>query len=378
MARVMYFESNRSSDAGMLAVGTVVMNRLKSGRYGNSVCEVVGAPNQFAPGVLVRPMTDSGAPRARRMADLVLSGARHPAAKEAQFFHTYGYRYPYRNMKYTLVAGGNAFYEKRQPPRDWFGGEGRWPGPPTPSERVMIAHADPYESRSLRDAPESVVASSAPQPSFPTAPVARRSAPPIVDREIQVASVSQANYPPPAPMPRVASIAPRPIAPSREYEVAAAEPAAVPQYEPAPARVRTPRVIEREPMPIEADAGAIPDYEPRPAARPAKAPRPQYQQVAQAELPPVYDAPRRDWRDEPRARSTASIETRPLPAPVESRPLAAPERPTRMATRDAYPPAPAPTRRVAADTPPAALGWQVGPQPVADYDAPTGRTERGY
>ncbi|MFL1877012.1 cell wall hydrolase, partial [Hansschlegelia beijingensis] len=42
LARAMYFESNRSSDAGMLAVGTVVMNRLKSGKYGSTICQVVG------------------------------------------------------------------------------------------------------------------------------------------------------------------------------------------------------------------------------------------------------------------------------------------------------------------------------------------------
>ncbi len=136
LARAMYFESNRSSDAGMLAVGTVVMNRLKSGRYGSTVCQVVGAPKQFAPGVLTRPMTDRGAPRARRMADIVLSGKRHPGVQNAQFFHTYGYRYPYKNMRYVLVAGGNAFYDKTKAPKTWWGGEGRWPGPPTPSESV--------------------------------------------------------------------------------------------------------------------------------------------------------------------------------------------------------------------------------------------------
>ncbi len=55
LTRVMYFESNRSSEDGMLAVGTVVMNRLAAGKYGKSVCAVVGAPRQFAPGVLSNP-----------------------------------------------------------------------------------------------------------------------------------------------------------------------------------------------------------------------------------------------------------------------------------------------------------------------------------
>ena len=115
MARAMYFESNRSSDEGMLAVGTVVMNRLHSGRYPNTVCGVVGQPGQFAPGVLSRPMTDRGRERADRMAAVVLSGKRSRSVGSAMFFHTAGYNFPYRNMNYKVIAGGNAFYEKRNP-----------------------------------------------------------------------------------------------------------------------------------------------------------------------------------------------------------------------------------------------------------------------
>jgi spore germination cell wall hydrolase CwlJ-like protein len=112
MTRVMYFESNRSSDDGMLAVGTVVMNRLESGRYPHTVCGVVGQRGQFAPGVLSLPMNPREAARASRIADAVLHGARHPGVGKAMFFHTAGYSFPYDNMHYVLVAGGNAFYEK--------------------------------------------------------------------------------------------------------------------------------------------------------------------------------------------------------------------------------------------------------------------------
>ncbi len=114
MMRAMYFESNRSSAEGMLAVGTVVMNRLNDPRYPKSVCGVVGQKNQFAQGVLTRPMTDSGAVLASRVADQVLSGARHPGVQAAQYFHTAGLRFPYNNMFYVLEAGGNEFYEKRR------------------------------------------------------------------------------------------------------------------------------------------------------------------------------------------------------------------------------------------------------------------------
>lgn len=115
MMRAMYFESNRSSADGMLAVGTVVMNRVNDPRYPKTVCGVVGQKNQFAQGVLTRPMTDSGAVLAQQVASQVMSGARHPGVRSAQHFHTAGLRFPYNNMYYVLEAGGNEFYEKRDP-----------------------------------------------------------------------------------------------------------------------------------------------------------------------------------------------------------------------------------------------------------------------
>ncbi|MEF2072494.1 cell wall hydrolase [Consotaella aegiceratis] len=111
MARVMYFESNRSSDEGMIAVGTVVMNRVDSPDFPNSVCAVVGQKNQFAPGVLTRSM-EVGKERAYRNADRVLKGARHAQVGSSEFFHTAGLKFPYENMFYMAVAGGNAFYVK--------------------------------------------------------------------------------------------------------------------------------------------------------------------------------------------------------------------------------------------------------------------------
>lgn len=113
LARAMYFESDKSSEDGMLAVGTVVANRLKSGRYGGSVCGVVGQRGQFAAGVMSRRMDGAAAERARRVAQAVMDGHRHPSVKTAMFFHTAGYRFGYGNMHYLTVAGGNIFYEKR-------------------------------------------------------------------------------------------------------------------------------------------------------------------------------------------------------------------------------------------------------------------------
>lgn len=115
MERAMYFESNRSSRDGMIAVGSVVMNRVQSREYPNSVCGVVSQKNQFAPGVMSRKMNDRSLPLVRHAATSVLRGERHPLIQNAQFFHTAGYRANYNNMHYVLVTGGNAFYERRKP-----------------------------------------------------------------------------------------------------------------------------------------------------------------------------------------------------------------------------------------------------------------------
>lgn len=117
MQRAMYFESNRSSRDGMVAVGSVVMNRVRSSQYPDSVCGVVGQRGQFAPGVMSRRMDLRSAPLIRGAAVSVLRGERHPLVGDAQFFHAASYRANYPNMHYVVTTGGNAFYERRRPER---------------------------------------------------------------------------------------------------------------------------------------------------------------------------------------------------------------------------------------------------------------------
>lgn len=112
LVRAMYFESHRSSHDGLLAVGTVVMNRVDSPVYPDSICAVVGQKRQFAPGVLTKPMSERERKLADVAADKILAGARHEKIGNAQFFHVATRRYKYPNMRYLTVAGGNIFYEK--------------------------------------------------------------------------------------------------------------------------------------------------------------------------------------------------------------------------------------------------------------------------
>lgn len=116
LVRAMYFESNRSSESGLLGVGTVVMNRVGSPRYPETICGVVGAPRQFAPGVLTRPLVARDLPKAEAAAEAILAGKRHEAVGNAKHFHMAGLRFSYPNMHYVTVAGGNAFYVKGERP----------------------------------------------------------------------------------------------------------------------------------------------------------------------------------------------------------------------------------------------------------------------
>lgn len=169
LERAMFFESNRSSQDGLVAVGTVVMNRLESGRYPDSICGVVGQEKQFAPGVLSRPMKSSALPDVQKAAKDVLSGARHPKVpKNAMFFHTAGLTFPYKNMHYVLVAGGNAFYEKRS----------RMPknseAPQMVAESARgVTPVEPYAVAMAPEAPEPAAAAVA------TAAINNQAAPPV-------------------------------------------------------------------------------------------------------------------------------------------------------------------------------------------------------
>lgn len=54
LATTVYLEARNQSELGQRAVAEVALRRLDSGRWGDSLCEVVTAPKQFAP-TLVRP-----------------------------------------------------------------------------------------------------------------------------------------------------------------------------------------------------------------------------------------------------------------------------------------------------------------------------------
>jgi spore germination cell wall hydrolase CwlJ-like protein len=111
LVRAMYFESNRSSQDGLMAVGTVVMNRVASPRFPNTICGVVSQHRQFAPGVMTRPLDPRQLPPAQHAADAILAGERYAPVGKAMHFHMASFKNPYP-ARYVAVAGGNAFYLK--------------------------------------------------------------------------------------------------------------------------------------------------------------------------------------------------------------------------------------------------------------------------
>jgi hypothetical protein len=199
LARVMYFESNRSSEDGMLAVGTVVMNRLDDPRYPKTVCGVVGQPQQFAEGALTKPVNPRLMARAERVADAVLDGRRHEKVASAKFFHTAGMSFPYRNMHYLVLAGGNAFYEKRTP--------GTFV-PATPAEKGIVATTQfASAERASRLRPVEVAAAE-PQPML---------------RPVRFAAATPAPHTPIEPAPKQKAAPPALAFKPKPVQVAAAE-----------------------------------------------------------------------------------------------------------------------------------------------------------
>lgn len=176
LARAMYFESNRTDEDGMLAVGTVVMNRLDSPKYPGSLCEVVGQKRQFATGVLSRPVRDADRERIERVADAILAGERHSGVGQAQHFHTAGRTYPYNNMHYVALAGGNSFYEKSDR-------EGYLPAPvPHAVVRTAMGTLMPLQVAVLSD----VALESTAAPRGPVAAPVTYASLPVLSPEVQV------------------------------------------------------------------------------------------------------------------------------------------------------------------------------------------------
>ena len=108
LSRIIYSESGNQSMRGQIAVGNVVMNRLNSPMFPNTIKGVLFQKNQFSPamsGSIYRT------PRAMSVvaAKLVMDGA--VVLEDALFFNRAGMNtFAARNRVYVATIGAHAFY----------------------------------------------------------------------------------------------------------------------------------------------------------------------------------------------------------------------------------------------------------------------------
>lgn len=110
LSRIINAESGNQSLEGKLAVGTVIMNRVESPRFPNTIYEVIMAPNQFSP---ARTGAINREPNAESVtaAKLVLEGVR-VGGNSLYFVNptTSPNSWAQRNRPYVTTIGAHAFF----------------------------------------------------------------------------------------------------------------------------------------------------------------------------------------------------------------------------------------------------------------------------
>lgn len=113
-----YYENASGNFEDKVSVAQITLNRLSSGKFGNTVCGVVHSPSQFSWTI--------SKPRALRVRDKVaynesrevakkvlLEGFRLPSITKATYYHADYIAQPYwaRNMRKVAKIGSHIFYE---------------------------------------------------------------------------------------------------------------------------------------------------------------------------------------------------------------------------------------------------------------------------
>ena len=91
LASAIYFESRGEPLKGQLAVAEVILNRVKSGRFRATICDVVKQPSQFSfvrRGVIPQPKRETAAwGRAVAIAHIALNDLHDVTGENSLFFH---------------------------------------------------------------------------------------------------------------------------------------------------------------------------------------------------------------------------------------------------------------------------------------------------
>lgn len=109
LARVILYEAGAESRAGQLAVGQVVMNRVRSPRFPNTICGVINQRGQFSAIRSFHPPRNARWRRALSVAREARAGARAPGIGNALFFHA-SHVPAFRGRVRVARLGGHVFY----------------------------------------------------------------------------------------------------------------------------------------------------------------------------------------------------------------------------------------------------------------------------
>ena len=112
MAGAIYFEAKGEPLSGQLAVGEVILNRTKSGRFPKSICSVVTQPGQFSfvRGGRVPVIANNAAYRtAVAVARVAMADAWDSPAPNAMYFHARRVSPGWRMTKIASI-GNHVFY----------------------------------------------------------------------------------------------------------------------------------------------------------------------------------------------------------------------------------------------------------------------------
>jgi spore germination cell wall hydrolase CwlJ-like protein len=118
MAKNIYHEAGVETEKGKIAVGQVTLNRVSTGRWGNSICEVVYSHKQFS--WTLEPQKLHEKPKgplweeSLAAAQKVFAGKRVKVVGNSLFYHTDYIKTPYWAEKKALIAqvGQHLFYTK--------------------------------------------------------------------------------------------------------------------------------------------------------------------------------------------------------------------------------------------------------------------------
>ncbi|MGI9327907.1 MAG: cell wall hydrolase [Pseudomonadales bacterium] len=120
LALSMYWEAKAEGNAGMLAVGHVILNRVAHERFPSAPCAVVfqggeKPPCQFSwycDGKSDRPTEPHNWATARLLAAELLQGKHKDSTGSALFFHGKGMKNPWRIPRTrTVTIGNHVFYK---------------------------------------------------------------------------------------------------------------------------------------------------------------------------------------------------------------------------------------------------------------------------